>query len=345
MMTHPASKNIVSSDLNQHPAVRAWNALEGGGEVPDCIEVLQEVKKARLYRLLGVGFEGSAVIAKQSRTGRAAIERTIYTQVLPHVPVPSLRYYGVTEEEGEFSWLFLEDAGKEAYSSALNEHRTLAAHWLGLLHTFSERTAPRPDLPERGPAHYLGELRGACDALARIQSRPGVTSNGMSVLRAADSQLETLETRWNQIEQFCEQMPKTVVHGDLAEKNVRLLGRDNRVDLLVYDWEIAGWGPPAIDLAQHTLNSITPDIPTYHSVIRSRWPHLSMPILGHLASIGTIFRLLDGIYWEVYYITKRENRAIPEQYIRWTIDELSLYRDLMNDALQAVAWGRLGKDA
>jgi hypothetical protein len=59
-----------------------------------------------------VGPAGAAIIAKRSRQGPALVERTVYQEILPHLPVSGLRYYGCVEEPGGlFAWLLLEDAG------------------------------------------------------------------------------------------------------------------------------------------------------------------------------------------------------------------------------------------
>src|SRR5262245_41732996 len=38
--------------------------------------------------------DGEVVIAKRCRSERAAVEATVYEQVLPQVSVPTIRYYG-----------------------------------------------------------------------------------------------------------------------------------------------------------------------------------------------------------------------------------------------------------
>jgi aminoglycoside phosphotransferase (APT) family kinase protein len=60
--------------------------------------------------------------------------------------------------------------------------------------------------------------------------------------------LAGIEARWGSIEEICRDSPSTLVHGDLAPKNLRFRMKDGKVSVLPFDWEIAGWGVPAVDL-------------------------------------------------------------------------------------------------
>jgi len=213
------------------------------------------------------------------------------------------------------------------------------------MHLHAEQSLSRSGLPQKGPTYYLEELRAARDTVPLIQSRSGQSTDDVVLLKAMVAQIRFLESHWNQIEQLCEGMPQTLVHGDLSEKNVRLRGNRRRAALCVFDWEIAGWGSPAIDLAQFTLGSVTPDILTYCSVIRPRWPHLDVQIVRSLAHCGTLFRIIDGIYWEIYGITEKDSRYLEYEYLKWTIHNLRTYSTLIDNILRATRRGRLDKTA
>ena len=58
------------------------------------------------------------MIAQRACMAKARIERTIYEEILPHLPVTSPRYYGFRAEDPDFAWLFLEDIGDERYDAA-----------------------------------------------------------------------------------------------------------------------------------------------------------------------------------------------------------------------------------
>jgi hypothetical protein len=157
-MSKHKNTEILRADLLEHPAVKAWNELQSTRVKPEFLEILQEHKKAAVYRLMGVGPREVAVIAKRCLTSTALVERTVYEEVLPHLPVAALRYYGFVEEDDTFCWLFLEDAGKVRLSPLLEEHRVLAARWLGLVHASAARVNAAARLPDGEPLPRAPEI-------------------------------------------------------------------------------------------------------------------------------------------------------------------------------------------
>src|SRR5437867_10495561 len=141
-MSRHTIRPVLEADLPEYPAVKAWGQLRPEFGVPRRAEIVCGFGKKRwkrtVCRLEGVGPAGSAVIAKRCPRAQALLERTFYEEILPHLPVPTLRYYGSEEEpDTGFCWLFLGDADGEPYSPLLEEHRVLAARWLSLLHMSS----------------------------------------------------------------------------------------------------------------------------------------------------------------------------------------------------------------
>src|SRR5206468_3461114 len=146
-MSQPTDSKALASDLLGQAAVKAWGKLRPGRPRPGRVEVLHgrrcKAWKRVICRLEGAGPAGAAVIAKRCPAAHAARERTIYVEILPHLPVPTLHYHGCVEDADEqFCWLFLEDAGEEPYVSLSEAHRVLAARWLGFLHATAARLAP-----------------------------------------------------------------------------------------------------------------------------------------------------------------------------------------------------------
>ena len=80
------------------------------------------------------------------------------------------------------------------------------------------------------------------------------------------------------------------------------------MNLVVFDWEMAGRGVPAPDIAElsgrgtprQRVNSNLPDteLLDYWSVVREAWPHLDLVTITQLAELGAIFRSLAAISWE-----------------------------------------------
>src|SRR3954451_24285955 len=211
----------------QHPAFLAWRQVCSASPEPNSIEVLQEVRKGRfdsgIYRLAGVGPRGTSIIAKRCPTVCAEVEHTVYTYVLRHLPISTVGFYGYLQEtQPEYGWLFLEYVDDEQFSDLSRHHRKLAARWVGQMHVLVAGTPTLSMLPDRGPKHYLSHLLLARHA---IQSNVGNFSLESPDLRVADAilfQEDLLQSRWDQVEEVCSRIPRTLVHGDFARYNLRV---------------------------------------------------------------------------------------------------------------------------
>src|SRR5262245_32293784 len=171
------TKQVLLTDLREHPAVRAWARLRPGRVEPTAVVGLQTKEKGQVYRLEGVGPGGAAVIAKRCPRGGAWVEHAIYTEVLPRLPLTALRCYGLVEEgDGPFCWLFLQDAGEEPFSPQSEHHRALAGRWLGVLHTSAAGVGAAARLPERGLGSYLEHLRSARDTVRGNVTNPALAT-------------------------------------------------------------------------------------------------------------------------------------------------------------------------
>jgi hypothetical protein len=291
----------MQTDMLENPAVKAWIKLKPDCLEPKSIEILDMRKRLHerkfVYRLKGVGPEGSAVIAKQCEQVAGITERIIYEEILFRLPVPTLRYYGFVEEpDGAFCWLFLEDAGAGWCSPHISEHRALAARWLGFMHTSAERLATTARLPDRGADHYLRHLHLARDRIQRTKVNvAALRPDDLAVLQSIVSRLDVLEACWSKVERFCDSMPKTLIHGDFQGKNMRIRHDQSGVALLPFDWEMSGWGTPAADLAQGINQQV--DLAIYWSVVRQSWPHLEVRDMQRMANLGSIFWELSTISW------------------------------------------------
>jgi aminoglycoside phosphotransferase (APT) family kinase protein len=93
-------------------------------------------------------------------------------------------------------------------------------------------------------------------------------------------------------------MPQTLVHNDFKIKNVRVRFGSAGLELLPFDWEVAGWGVPAADLAQFSGNVLSPNLEVYASLVRQVWPHLDLHDIRQMAHLGLVFRCLAAIRWE-----------------------------------------------
>jgi aminoglycoside phosphotransferase (APT) family kinase protein len=331
---------VLWTDLAEHPAVRAWSGLSPAHALPDHLVILKRKAEGAVLRLAGVGPEGRAVIAKRCRFEKAVVERAVYEQVLPRLPLRSLDYHGsVAEEDGRFVWLFLEDVGDERYAPEDPEHRELAARWLAHLHTTPPSADVRAVLPERGPDHYRRELRAIRATLPQGRSPSMRSPHGIGVLDRIASLCERLESSWSEVDALCEKAPRTLVHGDCLAKNVHFHGTGAGRRVAPFDWGGAGIGLAATDLGQLALPrrgppDDAPDYAAYLDVARRRWPELELETVRQLANLGQLFWALKVI-----------RRAIPELDCEWARPDDVLHDLAVYEAALARSFHALGAEA
>jgi Phosphotransferase enzyme family len=319
---------------------RAWIRFRSERVEPGNTDILKE--RRFIYRLKGVGPEGSAVIAKQCDQRDGMMEHTIYKEVLSRLPVPCLRCYGFVEEpKGEFCWLFVEDAGTEVFQFRIREHRALAARWLGLMHTSAVHVAARARLPDRGPDYYLEHLQLARDTAHRAIANSILSPDDLVVLESILSQCNVLESCWSKVERLCHRTPQTLVHSDFSARNIRVRNGQAGIALLPFDWEMAGWGIPSADLAY--LEQA--DLAIYWSVVRPSWPYLDVQDIEQMANLGRIFRGLAAISWERWHFEYCWENWGPQysllkyELIKEAVMSLKVCEGRIADAMRAAKWG------
>jgi Phosphotransferase enzyme family len=320
-MPEPAVE-IVTSNLSEHPAALAWSHLGQGGSEPTEIIVLSKRLKSTIYRLVGAAPARSSVVAKYCQSHTARHERIIYEEILPKLPVTAPQFYGFLAGESDFDWLFLEDVQGERYSRNNESHSILAARWLGLLHTSAANLENSRALPNRGPEYFLAQLRVAHQRLSHSLSTLNLTPPDFAVFLTVVSQCAFLESHWNQIERWCERMPRTLIHGDFKPRNAVIRNGSRGAVFLPFDWEASGWGVPSADLAFI-------DIPVYHSTVQDIWPTLNVQDLRRMAIVGKIFRGIAEFDWESLKFNPR-----------WEFStiKLRIYQDRMTEAIRMARW-------
>jgi hypothetical protein len=231
-------------------------------------------------------------------------EHIIYRHVLPQLPIPPVRCLGfVADPDPERAWLFLEDVGGQRYEKGRHDHQVLAASWLANVHAFGMRSSMRLLLPDRGPAYYLSELRASCSELGAHLGCDHFSVEDRRIMRAALRALTALERRWNKIDAWCDAMPHTLVHGDFVAKNcrVRAVGVGD-LELVAFDWETAGWGVPAVDLARNAFRGVALDREMYAAAMRDAWSGLGPLELDLAVRIGDAQRVIAATRWACAYL-------------------------------------------
>ena len=322
------------SPLVDHPAVEAWRELRPELLTPRCIETVRHGETRPIYRLEGVGFGGSGVIAKRCRLSTASIENIVYDEILPRLPFATLRYYGLVQEDDEFAWLFLEDVGSVRFSRLLPEQRTLVARWLALMHTFARSVGASAGLPERGQRHYLEHLRAARGNIRKNLANPAVSGSDVDLLWSVIALCDDLESQWSELAESFTGVPATVVHGDFRPKNVHVRTNEPGAGVFVLDWETAGWGPPAVDLAPargpHSARDV--DVETYQSIAHEAWANLDSHMIGRLVAAGTMFRRLAAMDWA--------GSDLAFDDVSRPVGRLRVYRSELLEAIQVAMPGQ-----
>jgi len=276
-----------------HPVVGAWKTIAPTPRV-DRVDRLCAHTKAQIYRLALA--DGTSVIAKRGRSEALLVERTIYDSVLPRLPSPALRMLGFAGDgDEECAWLFLEDAGDDRCSLA--QHGRLAARWLGTLHGATAELGLAPFLPARGPGHYLEHLRAARGTILDSFGNPALGADDRGMLRELLSACKLIESGWSGIEAICANLPRTLVHGDLVARNLRLRCDDTGPAIVAFDWELSGFGVPAADVYQLAVDTTREDLSCYRSTISAYVGGVDDDELQALLLMGKGFRLLAAVDW------------------------------------------------
>jgi aminoglycoside phosphotransferase (APT) family kinase protein len=142
------------------------------------------------------------------------------------------------------------------------------------------------------------------------------------VLEAVLSRCDALESRWSRVEQACDGVPSTLVHGDFRPKNAHVRIDHAGMSLLPMDWEEAGWGGPAADLARV-------DLAAYWAVVRDCWPSLDLPAFERLANVGGLFRWLAAMHWDSPSLASKR----PE-VVRYAMANMRVYQAELAEAIQ-----------
>jgi hypothetical protein len=273
--------------------ISAWHNLTGGCIRRARIRVLKEAPK--VYRLCGAAPGEANVVAKRCSAETAAVEAVVYENILAHQPLSALQFYGmVPDNDCKLCWIFLEDAGDDPYQSDREEHRVMAGKWLSTLHSAAVSAGVAASLPDRTVGFYLKELRSAVAAIVKTLDRPALSADDCGTLQSIVSDCNSLEELWKHMQDLLAPMPMALVHGDMAERNLRIRDDGAGSSLLVFDWGKAGWGVPAADLKR-----LNPDLIAYESAARSWWPALSTADLQRLVKVGDLFRLITSLVWAV----------------------------------------------
>ena len=327
----------MTTVVAEHPAVAAWRALGPDHRAPSGVEALHAENPAHrcVYRLLHATEGDEPVIAKRYGAAAHEVERMVYRDVLPLLPISTPRYYGEVDAGGGYAWIFLEDVGAERFSPDDREQQTLAARWLGTLHTAARELPVSEGLPHRGPRHYRDHLEAGRRLILDNLVNPALRPDDLGLLSSVLTLHEAVERRWEALEEICAAAPPTLVHGDFRPKNVYVREGARGQRLLPIDWETAGWGVPAADLAPQRHRYLPQlDLEAYCRMVRERWQGFDMTLARRLMWVGLIFRRLAAIEWAAVSL------VYPQaDVLEGALGRIRVYQEELSRALTDPSWG------
>jgi aminoglycoside phosphotransferase (APT) family kinase protein len=258
--------------------------------------------------------------------------------VLAHTSVEAPHFYGTVEDSGAWTWMFVEHIAGERYTPHRADHRRAAAKWVADLHVATMESASPQRLPDRGPGHLREWVRRGRDAMATVAGYPAATRDELRTAEALRSTLDALDSDWSEVARAAGQLPRTLVHGDLVRKNL-VVRRDRGV--VAFDWEKAGWGTPALDLAYGDGGDVSerfaasPCLDTYRSVLSVHGLEVERDVVAQCAAIGTALRCVFGIGWSAV--------SLNDRWVHYPMAYMAAYAPVLERAMAAAGIG--GRDA
>jgi Phosphotransferase enzyme family len=246
------------------------------------VDPLRVKSGRRVFRVHCRGCGPATVVVKGGSRAKIGLEQLFYESVLSRLPVRTATLYG-TFEDGDHTWLVLEDVGDQPAPDD-GECRQALSVWCAAVHEAGSTLDDLPLLPDRGPTHFWNRLQRA-GAVLRQRVDDAEAPRERGILTSAIEACDAVTARWDAVMRGCEGLPATVVQGDLATQNLRLRTVGDRLDIVVLDWEKAGWGVPAVDLARLSLSD-------YAVAARIGSPRYSSTDLELAAWAGKAFRVL-----------------------------------------------------
>ena len=296
-MSRKGPAKVSHESVPTHPATRAWTSEFGSGAEILGITTLTNKHKSSVFRLELRGWIRDSAVAKVCTEGYGAItcgEERMYREVLPSAGLPSVEVYGhLVDPSARSFWLFLEDLGDQVFESSCLDDCRLLAEWLAALHQWVGFTHSSSEWSDRGPDHYLQHLYSARTLISNSLSQTWVSERSRTALLRLRGFLDRLEEDWGRLDAVCRLAPRTIVHGDLVDKNVRFRTRGGARELVVLDWEMMGLGIPSVD-----LKLLGDDLEGYAARMQALRPSMSPALVKALANIGQIFRSLVVLDWK-----------------------------------------------
>ena len=145
---------------------------------------------------------------------------------------------------------------------------------------------------------------------------PVLHPDDRDMLRSLVSTCELIESGWSGVEAICSDLPRTLVHGDLVDRHLRLRRDDAGPAIVAFDWEWSGWGVPAADIHLLVPGATRKDLSCYRSTIAEYVGGLDHDELQELFFVGKGFRLLATVHWASMHLPhSRPEEGVEALYL------------------------------
>jgi len=118
-----------------------------------------------------------------------------------------------------------------------------------------------------------------------------------------------------------------LVHGDFQPKNIRIRRSNGPASVLVLDWEMAGWGNPAVDLAPPAAADMVShvDLDSYAAEVCGAWPGVDAAAIRRISIAGLVLRRLAAMDWATESLHFEDPRFLsdPVESLRFLNRSLS----------------------
>ena len=300
-------------------ALDAWAELNGSAVQPRHVAALKESKASRVFRMDGLGPDGTSIVAKRRPRAGTLVEQAVYRRLRQHQSLPMLNLLGAVER-GALTWLFFEYAGTDHYSPQNEEHVTALAEYLRRLHAIRDDLA---QLPVAGPDRYLAQLRSSKARLFEAAADQGHRPQHRRAMTEFGKLLRRIEADWPKLLRPCQGWPMGLAHGDLQPKNIFV--RRNRagdLEILPVDWEDAGRGTGAADAASLAeIADVEGRLDPYRRALApDRTPHQ----LSAFIRTGVVFRYVAAVDWA--------SRGLSPEWVAKPLNYLSVFAPRLVEA-------------
>lgn len=266
-------------------ALAAWDSVESGEAVADVRALQARKRKSVVFRFELV--TGRSVVAKCGVVGAVMREVAAY-EVCQRIAEAAPRLVGTAHNpDDRRAWIFVEFLeGREPRSTDPLDLDAVAA-WMARVHARGMPFGPG-SLPALDVWSVIGSIESAMSAWSENrEERVHVRQDVQRAVGALD-EAGGVADRWHA------DVPKTLVHGSVRVKNLRV-DPTSPVVARAFDWGAASWGWPARDVSKLARLGGRRTLDAYRSAARDLGFPLSEDATRGLVAAGELLRSAEHL--------------------------------------------------